>query len=93
MVSTHSHATFECYGAVQEWSEDLSGIVTVWISMISMVQMTSNDCEMFADVTTVQYVLPKALSSSSVIKIPPFLAASGSCGKGIACTVSGILGY
>lgn len=48
---------------------------------------------MFADVTTVQYVLPKALSSSSVIKIPPFLAASGSCGKGIACTVSGILGY
>ena len=39
-------------------------------------------------VQAVQYVLPKALSSSSVIKIPPFLAASG--GKGITCRVSGI---
>lgn len=50
---------------------------------------------MFADVTTVQYVLPKALSSSSVIKIPPFLAASGSCGKGIACSLrdTGILDF
>lgn len=76
MVSKNSHATFECYGAVQEWSEDLSGIVTVWISIVS--KYGTNDCEMFADVTPVQYVLPKALSSSSVIKIPPFLAASGS---------------